>query len=94
MLESYPIPHIQSVLDNLNGSKIFSVFDLKSVYFNVPIRKEDRHKTAIIVKTGCYEFNFFPFGLKSAPATFMRYIHEVVVLASPKITETYRDLPG
>ena len=76
VLESYPIPHIQSMMDNLYGSKIFSVLDSKSAYFNVPIFKKDRHKTAIIVKSGCYEFNYLPFGLKSAPARFMRFIHE------------------
>jgi len=94
VLESYPIPHIQSVMDNLYGSKVFSVLDLKSAYFNVPIRKEDRQKTAIIVKSGCYEFNYLPFGLKSAPATFMRFIHEVLYSQVPELrkhTEIYLD---
>ena len=61
VLESYLIPHIQSMMDNLYGSKIFSVLDLKSAYFNVPILKKDCHKTAIIVRSGCYEFNYLPF---------------------------------
>ena len=94
VLEAYPIPHIQSMMDNLYGSKYFSVLDLKSAYFNVPIRKEDRHKTAIITKSGCYEFNYLPFGLKSAPATFMRFIHEVLYSQMPELrknTEIYLD---
>ena len=94
VLESYPIPHIQSMMDNLYGSKIFSVLDLKSAYFNVPILKKDRHKTAIIVKSGCYEFNYLPLGLKSAPATFMRFIHEALHSQAPELkdhTEIYLD---
>ena len=94
MLESYPIPHIQSMMDNLYGSNIFSVLDLKSAYFNVPILKKDRHKTAIIVKSGCYEFNYLPIGLKSAPATFMRFIHEALHCQAPELkdhTKIYLD---
>ena len=91
---SYPIPHIQSMMDNLFGSKVFSVLDLKSAYFNVPIRQQDKHRTAIIMKSGCYEFNYLPFGLKSAPATFMKFIHEVFYSQAPELknsTEVYLD---
>ena len=82
------------MMDHLYGSKIFLVLDLKSAYFNVPILKKDRHKTAIIVRSGCYEFNYLPFGLKSAPATFMRFIHEALYSQAPELkdhTEIYLD---
>ena len=94
LLEAYPIPPIHTLLDNLHGSRVFSVIDLKSAYHNVPIRAADRHKTAFITKSGCYEFNYMPFGLKSAPATFMRFIHEVLYSTSPELknnTEVYLD---
>ena len=94
VLESYPIPHLHSMMDNLFGSKVFSVLDLKSAYFNVPIRKQDRPKTAFITKSGCFEFNYLPFGLKSAPASFMRFIHEVLYSQDPELrehTEIYLD---
>ena len=41
VLEFYPIPLLYSMMDNLFGSKVFSVLDLKSAYFKVPIRKQD-----------------------------------------------------
>ena len=94
VLESYPIPHLDSMMDNLFGSKIFSVLDLKSAYFNVPIRKQARPKTAFITKSDCYEFNYLPFELKSAPASFMRFIHEVLYSQAPELrenTEVYLD---
>ena len=94
VLESYPIPHLHSMMDNLLGSKVFSVLDLKSAYFNVPIRKQNRPKTAFITKSGCFEFNYLPFGLKSAPASFMRFIHEVLYSQDPELrehTEIYLD---
>ena len=67
---------------------------LKSAYHNVPIRPEDRHKTAFITKSGCYKFNCIPFGLKSAPATFMRFVHEVLNSTNSELknhTEVYLD---
>ena len=82
------------MMDNLFGSKVFSVLDLKSAYFNVHIRKQDRPKTAFITKSGCCEFNYLLFGLKSAPASFMRFIHEVLYSQAPELrenTEVYLD---
>ena len=84
------------MMDNLFGSKVFSVLDLKSAYFNVPIRKQDRPQTAFITKSGCFEFNYLPvpFGLKSASASFMRFIHEVLYSQDPELrehTEIYLD---
>ena len=83
LLEAYPIPPIHSLLDNLYGSRVFSLIDLKSAYHNVPIRPKDRRKTAFITKSGCYEFNYMPFGLISAPATFMHFVHEVLYSTNP-----------
>ena len=82
VLESYPIPHLHFMMDNL-----FSSLDLKSVYYNVSTRKQDRLKTALITKSGCFEFNYLPFGLKSAPLSLMRFIHEVLHLQDPELHE-------
>ena len=61
------------------------MIDLKSDYHNVPMRSEDRHKTAFMTKSGCYEFSYMPFGLKSAPANFMRFVYEVLYLTTPEL---------
>ena len=94
LLKTCLIPPIHSLLDNLYRSRVFSVIDLKSGYHNVPIRPEDRHKTAFITKSGCYEFNSLPFGLKFTPTTFMRFVHKVLYSTAPELknrTEVYLD---
>ena len=69
--DSYPIPCIDNSLQAL-GANIFSTLDLTKGYWQVPLKEEDRLKTAFICHKGLYEFNTMPFGLKAAPATFQR----------------------
>ena len=70
----YPLPRIDDALHALGRAKYFSTFDLASGYWQVPIDKKDREKTAFICHKGLYEFKVMPFGLCNAPGTFQRYM--------------------
>ncbi|GBM55290.1 Transposon Ty3-G Gag-Pol polyprotein [Araneus ventricosus] len=74
----YPIPRLEDFHQILKETKIFSKIDLFKVYFQIPIAEEHKCKTAIITPFALYEFNVMIFGLKNAPATFQRFIHEVL----------------
>jgi cleavage and polyadenylation specificity factor subunit 1 len=76
--DRYPIPRIEDFHHILKGSKIFSKIDLFKAYYQIPIAEQDKCKTAIITPFGLFEFNVMSFGLKNAPATFQRFIHEVL----------------
>ena len=76
--EIYPMPRIDSTLDRLHGTKIFTTLDLKSGYYQVPVAEEDRHKTAFITKYGLFQWTCMPFGLCNAPATFQRVMDAVL----------------
>lgn len=75
--DRYPIPRLNDFNHILKNSKIFSKIDLLKAYFQIPIAEEDKPKTAIITPFGLFEFNFMSFGLRNAPATFQRFIHQV-----------------
>jgi len=74
---SYPIPRIDDLLDHLENSW-FSSLDLKSDYWQVRIRPEDREKTAFSIGKGLWQFTVMPFGLCNAPATFERLMEKVL----------------
>ena len=68
----YPLPRIDETLDTLGGASYFTTLDLASGYWQVPLKEEDKHKTAFSTHTGLWEFTVMPFGLCGAPASFQR----------------------
>ena len=75
--DRYPLPRIDDVLDELNSGAFFSVIDLKSGYWQIPMRAADAEKTAFQTVDGHYHFTVMPFGLRNAPATFQRMMDVV-----------------
>jgi len=43
--DSYPLPRINDLLDQLSGNAWFTTLDLKSGYWQIKIRPKDKEKT-------------------------------------------------
>ncbi|KAL0150798.1 hypothetical protein M9458_053880, partial [Cirrhinus mrigala] len=76
--DAYALPNIEETFAALNGSKWFSVMDLKSGYYQVEVEEEDKHKTAFVTPMGFWEFNRMPQGVTNAPSTFQRVMEKCV----------------
>ncbi|MCP3663135.1 MAG: DDE-type integrase/transposase/recombinase, partial [Gammaproteobacteria bacterium] len=70
--DSWPLPRVDDILDQLGKAKYFSTLDLASGYWQIELDEKDREKTAFVCSAGLFEFNVLPFGLASAPAAFQR----------------------
>ncbi|MCO5579772.1 hypothetical protein L7F22_033634 [Adiantum nelumboides] len=68
----FPVPHINDVLDRLQGASVFCKIDLKSGYHQIRVNPVDVPKTAFKITFGRYEFPIMPLGLTNAPVTFNR----------------------
>ena len=90
--DAHPLPRIDDTLESLHGAKYFSTLDLKSGYWQGPIKEQHKEKTAFRTSGGqLYEFNQLPFGLCNAPATFSRLMDRTLAGLAWNICLYYLD---
>lgn len=78
--DSYPLPRIQDILDNLRGAKYMTSLDFRSAFWQIPLHDKDScEKTAFIVpQRGLFEFVRMPFGLTNAASEMQRLTDMIV----------------
>lgn len=73
--DAQPLPRTDDALEAIHGAHWFSCIDLASGYWQVPVAKKDRAKTAFVTHRGQFEWKVMPFGLTNAPGTFQRLMN-------------------
>jgi hypothetical protein len=75
---SYPIPILGQLLNQLQGCQFFTKIDLKAAFNLLCVAKGHEWKTTFWTPWGLYEYLVMPFGLANAPACFQRFIQHVL----------------
>ncbi|WRX11667.1 G-patch domain - like 1 [Theobroma cacao] len=70
--DNFPLPHIDTLVDNTAHHSMFSFMDGFSGYNQTKMAPEDREKTTFITMWGTFCYKVMPFGLKNAGVTYQR----------------------
>ena len=85
--DAYPLPRIDESFARLGKAKIYTSIDLAWAFWQIPVRKTDRQKTAFACELGLFEWRRMPLGMCNASATFQR----AIARALRKIVKAYID---
>eukprot|EP00253_Pinus_taeda_P008045 PITA_08045 len=91
VMNRYPIPQIDDLLDQLQEAKYFNKIDLKSGYHQVSIEPIDVWKTIFKSKEGTFEWLVMPFNLINSLATFMRLKDDILQCFTNSFVVVYID---
>jgi len=70
------MPNIEQGLELFNGANIFSVFDLNSAYYQIPLSATSRRVTDFCTPLGLFEFNKLPMGISVGSQGLSRVVDE------------------
>jgi hypothetical protein len=68
--DSFPLPHIDALVDSTSGYVLLSFMDAFYGYNQILMHLKDQEKTAFITDRGLYCYKVMPFSLKNAWATY------------------------
>ena len=76
--ERHPIPTIDDILYQLNGSKVFSKLDLKWGFHQIELEQQSIVITTFITHKGLYRYKRLMFEISSAPELYQHTIQQVL----------------
>uniref|UniRef100_A0A5S6R1Y7 Reverse transcriptase domain-containing protein n=1 Tax=Trichuris muris TaxID=70415 RepID=A0A5S6R1Y7_TRIMR len=78
--DAYPPPLPDDIFDRITDAKAFSILDMQSGFWQIPMSPQDVEKTAFSPgpDMGVYQFKRMPFGLTGAQSTFQRMMDTIL----------------
>ena len=70
--DNFPLPHIDTLVDNTAKHFLFSFMDGFSSYNQIRMAPENMEKTIFLTMWGTFCYKVIPFGLKNVGATYQR----------------------
>jgi hypothetical protein len=63
VVDAFPLPNVESAFAHFEKATIFSVLDLNSAYYQIPLSAKSRKVTALCTPFGLFEFTKLPMGI-------------------------------
>lgn len=89
--DSFPMTHMDKLIDATAGHELLSFLDAYSGYNQIMMAEEDQEKTTFITHQGTYCYKVMPFGIKNAGATYQRLVTTTLKEQLGKTIEVYID---
>ncbi|KAF9762097.1 Transposon Ty3-I Gag-Pol polyprotein [Nosema granulosis] len=89
--DSYMSPRVYEIYDELSKTRVFSILDATSGYYQIAMEEGDKEKAAFSFKGRLYEYNRMPFKLCNAPETIQRSMDAIFRSENMKFVIPYLD---
>ncbi|XP_013651109.1 uncharacterized protein LOC106355765 [Brassica napus] len=89
--DSYPLPHIDRLVESTASSELLTFMDAFSGYNQILMHPDDREKTGFITDRGTYCYKVIPFSLKNTGKTYQRLVNRMIADKLGDTMEVYID---
>ena len=76
--DRYPLPLINETLARLSKAKIYTKLDIRQAFHRIRMDPKSEELTTFRTRYGAYKCKVLPFRLTNGPATYQRYINDVL----------------
>ena len=76
--DRYPIPLLDETLARLGRAKVFTKLDIRQAFHRIRMDPDSEELTTFRTRYGAYKCKVLPFGLTNGPATYQRYMNDVL----------------
>jgi hypothetical protein len=76
--DRFPLPLIDETIARLSKAKVFTKLDVHAAFNRIRMHPNSEELTTFRTRYGCFKSKVLPFGLTNGPATFQRYINDIL----------------
>lgn len=76
--DCYPLPRINTLIDQVGDAQYVSKFDLLKGYWQIPLTERAKDISSFCTESGLYRYLVSPFGMKNSGCTFQRFMDKIV----------------
>ena len=89
--DSYPLPHIDRLVESTAGNELLTFMDNFVGYNQIKMHPDEQEKTSFVTDIGTHCYKVMPFSLNNAGATYQRLINRMFADKLRNMMEVYID---